>query len=521
VFVGGGGKVTALRGQTGQVLWTVDAAPMKLRGAADDGQRSVLSLGTEGMNKSRLLVVDRSGKVGVDQAASTPLGRPAARAGIGFVPWGGQYVSAIDLATGNEVGRLLSRDLPSHALDRAGTLYFGQFSLVRFDDRIKYTEAFQATRFTFKPRTLPGTPVWLGSGFDLPAVDHSARVKIRLFAAPESTPDGVKLASGSYAGSYFRAVYGFAGQDGHLLWADALTADVVGGGPAASGFVFCDETGKLHLYDASGGSAVGPDLGQKLFGCTVAAGSLKIEGEARGTLASQIEHSFERLDPDMASAEALLIAELGKLDDPEVTRILIALADEPRVPPVQREAARRLLAKRKNGTEYMLAALARHYDYVTGAEPPPVGPLADALGALRDARGAGPLARQLNDPANSTDDVVRAAKALELIASSAETKELSTFFALYHATADEPALVSAVLSVASALVRVGGAEGRALVQRAATDPLTQADVQQGLARLVAPKPAAPTSGQASADGKAASAPRATADAKRPATVTKP
>jgi len=342
-----------------------------------------------------------------------------------------------------------------------------------------------------------------------------------LFAAPESTSEGVKLASGSYAGSYFRAVYGFAGQDDHLLWADALTADVVGGGAAASGFVFCDEAGKVHLFDATGGSAPGPDLGQKLLGCTVAAGSLKVEGEARGTLASQIEHSFEHLDPDMASAEALLIAELGKLEDPEVTRILIALADEPRVPPAQRDAARKLLAKRKNGTEYMLAALARHYDYVTGAEPPPVGPLADALGALRDARAAGPLARHLNDPANSTDDVVRAARALDVLASSAETKELSTFFALYHATADDPALVSAVLSVGSALVRVGGAEGRALVERAATDPLTQPEVQQGLAKLVAPKPAASASGQASADVKGAPAPRPTADAKRPGTATKP
>ena len=515
VLVGGGGKVVAIDGKSGLKLWSVGVGSMKLRGGADDGKVTVLSLGADRQSKSRLVVVNRSGTVVLDLPSSTELGRPAARAGIGFVPWGGQYVSALDLTTGTEVGRLLTRDLPTHSLDRAGKLYFGQYSLVRLDERIKYAESFQATRFTFKPRELPGNPVWLGNGLELPYVDRTARAKIRLFAAPESTPEGVTLASGSYAGSYFRAVYGFAGKDGKLLWTDAFNADIVGGGAAASGFVFCDEAGKVHLFDANGGGAAGPDLGQKLMSCTASAGSLRVEGEARGALALQIEQAFSRMDPDMASAEALLIKELGKLEDPAVTRILIAFADDSRIPPAEREAARRLLAKRTNGTEFMLAALERHYDFVTGAAPPPVGPLADALAGLRDSRGAAPLARHLNDPANSIDDVARAARALEVLATSSEARELTTFFALYHATADDPALVSAVLSVGAALVRVGGAEGRAAVERAASNPLTQPDVQRGLASLVAPK-AMPPGSQASADQKpTADAKAASGSAKSP------
>jgi hypothetical protein len=116
----------------------------------------------------------------------------------------------------------------------------------------------------------------------------------------------------------------------------------------------------------------------------------------------------------------------------------------------------------------------------------------------------------LNDPANSIDDIGRAARALEVLATSAETRDLATFFALYHATADDPALVSAVLSVGAALVRVGGVEGRVAVERAAADPLTQPDVQRGLAPLVAPKPA-PASAQAAAGAKPKAEP--TADAK--------
>jgi len=491
VMATGGGRAFALDGKSGQPLWSVSVAPFVLRGAADDGHYSVLSLGKPRLSQSRLMVVDRSGRVLVDTASDTELGRPAIRAGVAFVPWGGQYVSAIDVTTGSEIGRLLTRELPSHALDIQGNLYFGQYALVRLDPHIKYAESFQATHYTFKPRELPGNPVWLGNGLDLPLVDTTARAKIRLFAAPTSDDKGITIAGNSYAGTYFRALYGFALSDGHLLWADALAADAVGGGPAASGFVFCDETGKVHLYANDGGTGAVADLGQKLVACAVGASALRVEGGvSRGSLAQQIEESFRRFDPDMASAEALLIKELGKLDDAEVTRILIEFAEDARIPPAQRESARKLLAKRKNGSEFMLAALEHHYDFVTGDQAPPVGPLADALAGLHDARASGPLARHLNDPANSIDDVVRAARALEVLATSAEARDLATFFALYRATADDPALVDAVLSVASALVRVGGSDGRALVERASADPFTQPDVGRGLAKLVAPKPAA-------------------------------
>jgi outer membrane protein assembly factor BamB len=489
VMASGGGRAFALDGKSGQPLWSVSVAPFVLRGGADDGKFTVLSLGKARLSESRLIVVDRSGRVVFDQDSDTELGRPAIRAGVAFVPWGGQYVSAIDVTTGSEIGRLLTRELPSHALDVKGQLYFGQYALVRLDEHIKYAESFQATHYMFKPRELPGNPVWLGNGLDLPLVDTSARAKIRLFAAPTSTTKTISIAGDTYAGTYFRALYGFALADGHLLWADALPSDVIGGGPAASGFVFCDETGKVHLYDAQGGAGAVADLGQKLLACGVGATALEVAGTPRGSLATQIEQSFRRFDPDMASAEALLIKELGKLEDPEVTRILITFAEDPRIPPAQRESARKLLAKRKNGADYMLAALEHHYDFVTGDQAPPVGPLADALAGLRDARASGPLARHLNDPANSIDDVERAARALEVLATSAETRELSTFFALYRATADDPSLVDAVVSVASALVRVGGTEARTLVERASADPLTQADVQRGLAKLTAPKPA--------------------------------
>ena len=53
-------------------------------------------------------------------------------------------------------------------------------------------------------------------------------------------------------------------------------------------------------------------------------------------------------------------------------------------------------------------------------------------------------------------------------------------FTVIEATTGDEALVAAVIACAEALLRVGGVDGRALVERAAQDPLTQNDVRRAL-----------------------------------------
>jgi outer membrane protein assembly factor BamB len=475
--------------QDGKTLWRVKARGMELGGAGDDGRTTVVALTSASRSEGLVLGIDRTGSTELELDTPAPVGRPAALGGVAFVPWGGQYVSAIDIASGDALGRLLLRDLVSHALDTGTALYFGEKALVRFDEKVSFATSNQANRFTFSPRELPGKPIWLGSGLEPYALDRTARAKIRVYALPESHVDGIALANGSYAATYFRVVYGLAENDGRLLWTDALPGDAIGGGAAASGFVFCDSTGMVVSYDASGSPAPPVSLGAALVGCSVEVSALSVaKGKPRGPLADQVERTLYDLDPDMATAENFLIQELGKLEDPTVTRVLIAIAQNVRIPAGERTLARALLSKRRNGIDYMLEALGRHYDFISGDQPPPVGPLAVALGSIGERKAAPLLARHLNDPANSIDDVSHAAVALETLATGAELGELKTFFALYRATADEPLLIRAVLSVAAALVRVGGPDGQALVERASTDPLTQPDVRQGLGEALAPKP---------------------------------
>lgn len=487
------GRVTALDAATGAPRWSVAAEGYRLRGAGDDGTTTVLTLGKgSGQRSSLLLAVTRDGGVEVRIETDKELGRPAARGGVGFVPWAGQYVSALDLETGRERGRLLSRELTSHALDVAGELFFGEQGVTHFDESIRLASTNQNVRTALPTRVLPGKPRWLGPGGELPVIDTGARARIRIIAAPRWTGSETAFASDRFVATYFRTVMAFDAKDASLSWAHALPSDVIGGAAAESGFVFCLADGKALRFGAAGGSAGSVDLGAPLRACVVEADTLVVPaGDPPGPLAEQLGAVLRELDPEMAAAQAFLVTELGRLEEPVVTKTLIELTTSARIPPDVRVRARDLLAQRRSGADYMLAALEQHYDFLSGTLPPPVGPIAQALAAMKESRGAPLLARHLNDPSTELPDLEHTARALAQLATTAELPSLKTFFALYRATADEPALVHAVASVAQALLRLGGSEGRELVERAARDPLTRPEVTRALTPLLAPAAAAP------------------------------
>ena len=493
-----GDRIVALQANSGSKAWSIDNRGLSLRGAANDGTSSALVLADS--HKSLFLGVSSTGGTLGSAESNAAFGVPAARGGLAFVPWNNQYVSALELKNGDEAGRLLARVQVSQALNFGGQLYFGEQGLLRLDDKARFASTNQANHVGLPKVELPGKPSWLGSGFVNSSSQANARTKIRIFAAPATAAGGgLTLGAGTFAASYFRVVFGLDSKSGALRWVRALPADIVGGAAANSGFVLCDANGKLWSLDASGADAGSLDLGAKVRVCAVDTGAEGVPGAAaRSSLATQISEALDGLEPDMAEAERFLVAELGKQEDPIVTKTLIDLSSSPRIPPDLRLETRRLLAQRKNGTEYMLAALARHYDFVSGVLlPPPVGPLADALAAVGERRAAPLLAKHLNDPANSAEDVAHAARALAKLATAAEYEDLRTFFALYRATADDEALVAAVVSCAEAILRIGGAEGRAVVERAAQDPLTQGDVRRALPAVLGPAATQPAASASS------------------------
>jgi len=487
VVVGtGAGRLFALDARTGKPLWNMPSSGRRLRGAGDDGAITAVTLSHQRGLGSLLLAIGRKGEELARIETSLELGTPAIVSGVALVPWGNQYVSAIDVREGEEIGRLLMREKVSHALNVAGALYFGELGLLRFDEQVagaRLGEG-QANHVTLPERELPGKPNWFEDGARAMPRDSSARDRIRLYARPGKKSE---IDSNRYAATYFRIVVGLDAKTGKLSWVRTLPRDIVAGSAAIGGFVFCDTAGNLWLAEAIRGGAAGElSLGEPLSACVVQTAAYAVEGGAAAqALATQISGAIAVREAEMATMQRFLLRELGTLEDASVTKTLIDLAADPLTPQPLLAETRSLLAARRSGANYMLEALARNYDFLSDVlRPPPIGPLADALAAMNEKRAAPLLARHLNDPANPPDDVERAAQALEKLASASELDELEIFFALYRATADEDEVVRAVLSVARAIVRIGGAHGESIIRQAAQDPLTHPEVKRGLAAVV-------------------------------------
>jgi outer membrane protein assembly factor BamB len=504
-----GGKLFALDAKSGKELWSIPSEGRVVRGAGDDGATTVISLGQPAGGGSLLLAVGREGNVRRRIEAEPEIGTPAIQGDVAFVPWQSQYVSAIDLASGDEIGRLLLREQVSHAVNFGGTLYFGERGVVRFDDKIGASAAGGAASAHLPERELPGKPTWLGNGAAPAPAAAGAREKIRLYAMPADQGGTLGFAGGRYAATYFRVAMGLDATDGSLRWVKTFGQDVLGGAGLVDGFAFCDASGHVSLLDSDGGEGAGIDLGAAVVGCVVQGGKHAVTGAKRaGSLPEQIAKAIEVRETEMATVQRFLLRELGSLQEPLVTKALVDLASNPRTPGLLLEDARQLLASRRNGAEYMLAALEQHYDFLSDVlRSPPVGPLADALAAMNETKAAGPLAHHLNDAANTPDDIERAARALSKLATAAELEDLKTFFALYRATADDKELVNAVLSVAQALIRIGGDDGKRIIRDAAKDPLTHPDVKAGLANLAPEKSDSPATPEKAAPEKTAQPPK--------------
>lgn len=220
------------------------------------------------------------------------------------------------------------------------------------------------------------------------------------------------------------------------------------------------------------------------MGCTLTASSTLAAPASSDAselpLLEQLARVLALSDPGLTDAQRFLSRELAARPEPEATRVLIELVTRHSLDRVLQSEAEDLLAIRRNGQDYMLAALEDGERGGDATALPPIAPLGEALAALGERRAAPLLARQLNRPAHTAAALARAASALEQLASEAEYDELSVFFSLHRTTADGPELISAVVSVGKTLLRVAGSRARELVTFAMRDPLTIPDVRAAL-----------------------------------------
>jgi outer membrane protein assembly factor BamB len=490
VVASGGGEVFALDAKSGKKLWARPSGAAPLLGAGDDGNVTALTF-SNGKGSS-VLVVSRDGAVKRQIETDKAIGAPAVVAGIVFVPWGDQYVSAIDATTGDEIGRATLRDKVSRAQTIGDALYFGELAYVRFDENIRLASGGGASRAGVPSRELPGTPRLLAPGTETVPAVANARDRDRLFARPSGAQGPLGIDSQRFYASYFRLVLGFDSEKGELAWVHTHPRDVIGGEAVSGGLALCDEQGNVFVLSAKDGrEATKGSFGEPIKSCTVRADTLQVAAPAGESppLAQQVAEAVSNKEASLATAQRLLLRELATLEDESATKTLVEIASDPRSAPVLVTDARAGLASRRNGAQHMLAALERHYDFMGDVlVTPPVGPMADALAAMKETRAAPLLAAHLLDPANTDEDVRRAAAALATLATKAEVPKLRQFFAMYRGTAQTEDVALAVARVGEALLAADAKEGRALVEAAAKDPMTVDVAQKRLQALLAASP---------------------------------
>ncbi len=477
VVLSGGGETVALDAVHGQPLWRRPTPGLAFLGAGDDGAITVAAFRRAGGLGSVLVAVRHDGQIVRLIESDRPIGVPAVVAHFAFVPWASEYVSVIDVASGEEAARVTLRTETSRAFVEGGALWFGELAFTRFDEHIRDASKGKATTVRLPARELPGTPRLMRPGTDVTPAVATADDKVRLLARPASAGDSdAALAGGRFYATYFRLAMGFDAKSGTLAWARLRGADVLGSAAASGGVILCDEKGDLTTLDAATGSVVSEThLGLALRACTVRADEGSITGRPSSdqSRAQALEEAVRADDPTLASGQRFLLRELASVEDASATKTLVDLASDPRTSPELLLDARAAIAKRRTGAAVMEAALERHVDYLKDVlRPPPVGPIAHALGAMKDKAAAPLLAAHLLDPEDTDDDTKEAAAALAVVGGPAELTAMRRFFGMYRATADDDNVAAAVVSAGKAMLALGGKEGRAQVEAAVNDPMT-------------------------------------------------
>ncbi len=487
---GEGPRLAALQAGSGERLWSIDAGGAQVLAVAGSAASSALLLFDPRRDRRWLSFVDGSGAETARVDAESDLGIPAAWRGHWLVPWGRSFVSALDDA-GVELGRARHDGMAIEATRQSGDLLFGGPPWMALSSGMT---------IELPRRPLPGR---VASSPEL-AHPHDPTLT-RLHVLRGDTRDAAII----FMATFGRFAIGFDGATGALLWVQVLPGRALAGAVLDGGFALCDASGTVRIIaPRTGRVAARSALARArrsglpeptLQGCALSPGSIGARAAAllddaaeraseaaaepdASALVAQLARASSSSDVDLGDAQRFLSRELAARPEPEATRALIDLATRRSADRVLQAEAEDLLASRRNGVEFMLAALSG--GNAGERDPtalPPLGALADALSALEERRAAPLLAAQLNRPGHTADALWRAATALERLATPNEFEELSVFFSLRRTTADNPDMIRAATAAGRTLLRTGGERGRELVSVAARDALTVPALREALA----------------------------------------
>ncbi|GAC1360955.1 MAG: hypothetical protein NVSMB47_13430 [Polyangiales bacterium] len=481
----GGGEVFALDARTGAEKWKNANLKGKLLAAGSDGTATALTLKTD--EGSRLVVLGPDGKLKVDKTTEMPLAAPAVASGMVFVPWKALYVSVFDVNSGDQLATFITDTETTMVRPIGGALFAGQGRLVRFDAGLVKAKQ-GGSALAIPPNDLPNVSrrdIYVGPEHDdrLPAdaIDQTA-------LAGRPTPSGAAgFVADRIYGGYYKLIMGWTAKDAKLAWVHTGKADLVAASAGNDGVVTVDESGEVKLLAASNGAMVKSyQLGKPVLDADVLVDALVIgTGGGKGDLTDQIREAVTLNSNDLATAQLYLVQQLATDGNEAATKVLLEVADAEKTSTAMKDESRKAIAMRTNGAAAMLEMLGRHANFLKDTRTPPVGPMAKALAAMKEKKAAQPLLDQLLDPALPNRDLLDTAEGVGALASKDQLPQLQKFVDLYRGSASgNLALSDAVGAIASALIKVGGADGKNWLVAVQKDALTDKDVKDTLQKVL-------------------------------------
>ncbi|MBO6938641.1 MAG: PQQ-binding-like beta-propeller repeat protein [Deltaproteobacteria bacterium] len=526
------GSVVVLDLRSGDELWREELDDLAYVGASRSGNTLVwvASVGVAGgaNRKGRLAAVDaRSGRELWEHRIEGVLGHPQLRGGYIFVPWDRQNIAILKLQDGIEVARLRTTDdVIGWVRAEPQGVFYGYRGIYKFNER-SASGTKEGSTYRLAPLAeAPREPLVQDDGYYPTPGTRSARGRIRVYYEPEPSTDTetIPVEGDRFYFVYFRYVFAFDGEE-NLSWARVLPRDIVRAHALTNGVLTIAEDGNARLLGHDDGKTVweqdydlelasaGLDVGDFSPPSNVEANPADEARTLRSSLAEIAGDPDNRLVPARAYAVELL----AKMEEPEITRDLLDLYAQRSTPGALREAIGNALRVREVGTEFLVAALEQHYDYLEDTPAPPLGLIVPALLEQRVDGAVEGLVAHMMDHETPRAELATVIRGVVELGDENVVPPLTTFLTLYHADSLFQENGDALAVAAEGLFRHGGEEGREVLQALMAQPRTREPTQlaiQGLFdREQADAAAAARAEAEAAEAAAAEAARAEAAAR--------
>lgn len=534
VFFSGGGEVLMLDVKTGAVRYRLSTKGRRLEGAGYDGTHSILLLvDSDDAREDQILALGPRGEPGLNVTATSRLGTPGAIAGVGLIPYSGQYVGAVDLESGKHIGRILLRDGLHRMKAENGQMTAYGAGATAFVSKLSSEPDSPSLKLLEKQ--FPGEPSWPVDG-SKPRPPRAAPVA--LYAEPIVSEGTAKFAQGTYVTTYYEVALGLSHGKNRLRWVTHFDRTIVGGDSSPTGVTLCLEDGRvvrLALHDGTA-SPFGA-LEARLKACVVTASPDALSEGKREPLLAQVVSTISGTGPDMVAIKKVLLEQIKNPKSEEVTAALLQIAQDPMISSEIARRAGKLLTSQKAGGELMLKALRDDTEAQIPAadaptpapapgeqkpkpeeskpdegappeaspspnggpaperrkslRPPPVGFIAQALLKLKTPGAAAALALYLNDPSQNAKDIKLIMTAVVELGGAEEVTEVREFVESYKNTGGEPQLLDALAMGVHFLLKHLPEEDQKALIATLSQSLTHPDLAKRLKDVLNPSSAHP------------------------------